>query len=77
MDSVSVSENQWYTLTKPTLGVSCDLLENRECMTLSAGTTVQPTHGIDESGGVMHVKWGEKLVMMFTQDFQRNTAPSL
>jgi hypothetical protein len=42
---------------------------------LPAGATIQPTHGINESGAVMHVKRGEKLLMMFMQDFQRNTTP--
>jgi hypothetical protein len=73
----SVSKAGWYTLTKATLGVSCDLPDNRECMTVPAGAMIQPTHAISESLGVIHVKWGKQLLTMFKHDFQRNTIPSI
>jgi hypothetical protein len=75
MHRVFVSKNREYHLTRPIVGVSCDRRENRECMTLPAGATVQPTQPIRDSG-VIHVRWGEELVTIFAQDFRRSTKPS-
>jgi hypothetical protein len=72
---MQVSDSLSYRVIEPTLGISCELWKYRQCLMFPAGATIRPTHGINESGPVMHVNWGEKLLMMFTQDFQRNTTP--
>jgi hypothetical protein len=74
MHGVSVSNNRSYRLTRPTLVVSCDLPENRQCVRLPPGATIQLTRAMKVSG-VMHIKCGEQVLTMFVQDFQRNTIP--
>ena len=74
MHAASASKNRSFYLSKPTLVVSCDSPENRECLTLPAGATIQLTDAIKGSG-VIHVTCGEQLVTMFKQDFERNANP--
>lgn len=74
MHAAFALKNRSFYLSKPTLVVSCDLPENRECITLPAGATIQLTDAIKGSG-VVHVTCCEKLVTMFKKDFERNASP--
>jgi hypothetical protein len=74
MYAASASKIRSFYLSKPTLVVSCDLPENRECMTLPAGATIHLRDAIKGSG-VVHVTCCEKLVTMFKEDFERNANP--
>lgn len=70
-----MSINGYYRLVEPTFGICCDLTDGRQCLTLPAGATIRPVHDVLDGSRIIHVKWGEYLITIFTQDFEKNATP--
>jgi hypothetical protein len=67
---------RWYRVSKPTAGVVCGLSHERCCITLTENTTIRvAVRHIRNSNPLVPIEWEGKLVMLFKQDFQRNTTP--